>query len=173
MRDRPGHSGPAPEPPVEARQRVAGLAERVHGLTAALLGPGADAEDACQEALLSAMASIAGFDPSRGRLEAWVFAIARRRCADNLARRSPTAPLLREPEAAPCAGEGDAMRRLDEALTLLPDAQRSAFALVAMQDLSVAEAAAIEGVAPGTIKSRVARAREQLRRSLESSHDPR
>lgn len=153
------------------RRAIAALTDRVHGLTAALLGPGADAEDACQETILSALRSANHFDSTRGRLEPWLFSIARRRCLDM--KRRGTVQLAHDPPA-PGRHRTEAIRaRLDAALAAMEEGRRVAFVLVVMQDLTVAEAADLEGVPAGTIKSRVARARSELRRTLEPEHDSR
>jgi RNA polymerase sigma-70 factor, ECF subfamily len=60
----------------------------------------------------------------------------------------------------------DRLRRLDAVLHQLPGKQKRAFTLVALEDLSYAEAAQIESTTVGTIKSRVSRAREFLKASL-------
>src|SRR5436309_923526 len=66
----------------------------------------------------------------------------------------------------PVAGQGALENRLDVAAALarLPEAQRTAIVLVDLQDLSVAEAASVLGVAEGTVKSRCSRGRLALAR---------
>jgi RNA polymerase sigma-70 factor, ECF subfamily len=55
------------------------------------------------------------------------------------------------------------MQAVREAVAQLPRGQREALELVVWSELSVADAAAVLGVAEGTIKSRVSRARDALR----------
>jgi len=55
------------------------------------------------------------------------------------------------------------MRAVREAVAKLPRGQREALELVVWSELTVADAAVVLGVAEGTIKSRVSRAREALR----------
>ena len=55
------------------------------------------------------------------------------------------------------------MRAVREAVAKLPRGQREALELVVWSELSVADAAAALGVAEGTVKSRVSRARDALR----------
>jgi RNA polymerase sigma-70 factor (ECF subfamily) len=55
------------------------------------------------------------------------------------------------------------MRAVREAVAQLPRGQREALELVVWSELSIAEAAAVLGVAEGTVKSRVSRARDALR----------
>jgi RNA polymerase sigma-70 factor (ECF subfamily) len=58
------------------------------------------------------------------------------------------------------------MRMLRRALDRLPKGQREALELVVWSDLSVADAAAVLGIAEGTVKSRASRARDALRAQL-------
>jgi RNA polymerase sigma factor (sigma-70 family) len=62
----------------------------------------------------------------------------------------------------------DLMRALDE----LPEDQRTALLLVAVEDLPYAETARILGVPIGTVMSRLSRAREKLRRSMGEEAPP-
>ena len=57
-------------------------------------------------------------------------------------------------------------------LDALPFEQRSAFVLAHLQGLSYEEVARIEGVGVGTVKSRIARAREKLRCLLRHAAEP-
>nr|WP_228837729.1 sigma-70 family RNA polymerase sigma factor [Nocardia amamiensis] len=61
---------------------------------------------------------------------------------------------------------------IDRALFSLPPEQRTALVAVDVEGYSVAEAAALLGVAEGTIKSRCARARQRLQQRLEFLRDP-
>lgn len=54
------------------------------------------------------------------------------------------------------------MRAIQQALAVLPRHQRDVVELVAFADLSMTEAAAALGISPGTVKSRLARARSRL-----------
>ena len=57
-------------------------------------------------------------------------------------------------------------RRLTAAIAALPDALRTTFFLSQINELTLDEVAAVEGCALGTVKSRVHRARQQLRAAL-------
>jgi RNA polymerase sigma factor (sigma-70 family) len=94
-----------------------------------------------------------------------------------LARRRPVVGAelpevvdLRSPELA--VSEAELFRQLDAALHALPFEQRSAFVLAQLQGLSYEEVARIEGVGVGTVKSRIARAREKLRCLLHRAAEP-
>jgi len=77
---------------------------------------------------------------------------------------------LRSPERA--VSEAELFRQLDAALDTLPFEQRSAFVLAQLQGLSYEEVGRIEGVGVGTVKSRIARAREKLRCLLRHAAEP-
>lgn len=126
-----------------------------------------DAEDVAQEIYLRAYRALPQF---RGESSArtWLLAIARAACADFvrasrrrrlLARRVPAASYEPDP-----AGSVEVHLMLR---TLQPD-RRAAFALTQVIRTSYAEAAAICDCSIGTIRSRVARAREDLRQQLVS-----
>jgi DNA-directed RNA polymerase specialized sigma24 family protein len=76
---------------------------------------------------------------------------------------------LPEPSVLPDHDGEIELRELNSALSTLPTGQRTALLLVSASGLSYEEAAAICGCAVGTIKSRVARAREMLVELLENS----
>jgi RNA polymerase sigma-70 factor (ECF subfamily) len=96
----------------------------------------------------------------------WLLGIARRTCADHLRavvrRRRLDARLAAEAWTEPPAP--DPAHRLSTAALLngLSPERRTAFVLTQVIGLSYAEAASIEDVPVGTIRSRVARARDEL-----------
>lgn len=108
---------------------------------------------------------------------AWLFAIARnlsrdagrrttvrRRAADEIRDGALAAPTATTPDAAPdeAAHRGDAARRILAALEKLPEAQRDAFVLIRLQELSYEEVAAACGTTVAAAKMRVARATAAL-----------
>ena len=58
------------------------------------------------------------------------------------------------------------MRDLASAYRRLPSIQREALWLVVVEGMDYAEAAAVMGVPPGTLRSRLSRARDALRRGM-------
>ncbi|WP_412742855.1 sigma-70 family RNA polymerase sigma factor [Krasilnikovia sp. MM14-A1004] len=131
---------------------------------AALVDPGA-ADDLTQEIYLRAFRALPAFE-GRSTARTWLLGIARRTCADHLRavvrRRRLDARLAAQawtesphPDPALRLGTADLLRALSEE-------RRTAFVLTQILGLSYAEAAAVEGVPVGTIRSRVARAREEL-----------
>ena len=142
-----------------------------------LTPPATDHERVAQEVFLAAFRCLASFDPKRSAFSTWLFTIARNRCRNELARRRPVAGTelpdvidLRSPERA--ASEAELLRQLDAALNTLPFEQRSAFVLAQLQGLSYEEVGRIESVGVGTVKSRIARAREKLRCLLSHAAEP-
>ena len=128
-----------------------------------------DAEDVAQDVFLAAFRRIASFDPQQGRFATWLLAIARNRCVSLLRDRRESVDKVQHLDARPNVREADALdfgRRLDRALDALPLEQKTAFVLAEIEGIAHAEIAEIEGVAVGTIKSRVSRAKEKLRDSL-------
>ena len=154
---------------------VATYQDRVYAVCVALAG--ADAEDCAQDALVAALAGLARFDlDGPARLGAFVLAIARNRCIDR-ARASRVRAWAGDVEIDTLASAGhaaadvalarerehEAVRR---AVLELPDEQRAAIALYTWGELDYAEIAAILDVPVGTVRSRLARAREALRARL-------
>lgn len=128
-------------------------------------------EDIAQETFVAAFVALASFDVQRGRFASWLFTIARNRCL-NARKQKAHLPLVqaREPAAATTPADelasADARRRLDAALDALPDDLRSAFVLVEFVGLSAEHIAEMDGVAAGTIRSRLSRAKAALRAAL-------
>jgi RNA polymerase sigma-70 factor (ECF subfamily) len=125
------------------------------------------ADDLTQETYLRALPAIAGF---RGDASArtWVLTIARRTCADAIRgrrrRRALTARLEQREvhRGAASQAPGTGAVELDQVLDGLDEDRRLAFTLTQVLGLSYAEAAAVCGCPVGTIRSRVARARDDL-----------
>jgi RNA polymerase sigma-70 factor (ECF subfamily) len=149
------------------------LVERYQGpllaLVRNLLPRGSDVEALAQETFLAAFRHLRSFDPARSAFSTWLFAIARNKCLNERKRPRPagSAPEpahVRTPEAE--AAGAELAQRLDECLAELPFEQRSAFVLAELHGLSLQEVGRIEGVAVGTVKSRLSRARARLRALL-------
>jgi RNA polymerase sigma-70 factor (ECF subfamily) len=135
-----------------------------------LLQNQADAEDATQEAFVSAFENLPRFDASRAQFATWLLTMVRNRCLNQLKRRNEE-PIHRVEPIDHRQGSDQVVEReiwsdLSRALGQLPVEQRTAFVLAEMQELPYAEIAMIEGVELGTVKSRVSRARERLRQIL-------
>jgi RNA polymerase sigma-70 factor (ECF subfamily) len=128
------------------------------------------ADDLVQEALTKAITNIDMFEPDT-KLDAWLFTILRNQFYSEHRKRAREVPDTEGTYAATLTALPDqearvAHKDLLAALQKLPRDQREALLLVGAQGLSYEEAAQIAGVAVGTIKSRVHRARGNLARQL-------
>jgi RNA polymerase sigma-70 factor (ECF subfamily) len=124
----------------------------------------ADLEDVVQDTFVRAYRSLGRFrGDASGRT--WLLAIARRAAADATRVRARRRRLRQRAEAqtavATVADPGATHALTDLVGGLDPD-RREAFVLTQLVGCSYLEAAAICGVPVGTVRSRVARAREQL-----------
>lgn len=117
------------------------------------------ADDLAQETYVRALRSLKGY---RGEApaKAWLFTIVRRVVADDIARRQRQ---RREPvTTAETSPDHQDWMAVEQLLGTLDDDRRTAFVLTQLLGYSYADAAAICDVPIGTIRSRVARAREGL-----------
>jgi RNA polymerase sigma-70 factor (ECF subfamily) len=139
------------------------------------------AEDAAQDTFVKAWISVAAF--RGGLVRPWLLRIATNRCYDLLRARGrrPADSLDAEPyEIEPewtsqvgavehpetFAARAELSIHLERALAALPEDQRLAVILADVQGYGYEEVAAITGVALGTVKSRISRARARLRQAL-------
>lgn len=134
-----------------------------------LIRSGQDADDLVQGALLRACEKRQQFRAG-GDLRVWLMSILHNHFIDQI--RSHRAAQARDqawaelsPGVSAPAGEPAArLAQLRGAFLDLPHDQREALHLVAIEGLSIAEAAAILDIPAGTVMSRVGRARASLRR---------
>ncbi len=166
------------------QQVVACHQGRVWSLVWRVLGSRAEptlAEDVTQDALLRVLRSLPRFDPEGpALLSTWVLTIATRTVVDALRERRPEvlsgdtavgpAPMAYRPD---WQGERVSLgREIAAAVDTLSPEVRATFVLRAYHDLDYAEIADALQVDLGTVKSRLSRARAQLRERLtEVAHD--
>ncbi len=147
------------------------LMPQLHNFARSLTRDRVRADDLVQEALTRAVTHIERFRPGTN-LKAWLFTIVRNEHYSQLRRRKFEAygvntEDLPEP-SVPADHDGKLeLRDLNRALAALSPSQRTALILVSASGFSYEEAAEICGCAVGTIKSRVARARETLMQMIE------
>lgn len=145
----------------------------VHGFLARRAGSQA-AADLLGEVWLRAFAGRGGYDPAHPDARPWLYGIARnvlraywrsRHARDNQVTAAedacdPWDAVVDRLDAAARTGT------LAGALRVLPSAEREVLLLVAWEQLTPAQAAAVLGVPPGTARSRLHRARAALRLAL-------
>jgi RNA polymerase sigma-70 factor, ECF subfamily len=122
-----------------------------------------DADDALQDAMLSAHRSAASFRHDAA-VSSWLYRIVVNACLDRL-RRNKTHPTVALDDIYPVAdrtAQVETAIAVQRALMRLPVEQRAAGVAVDMHGYSVAETAQLLGVAEGTVKSRCARAQALL-----------
>jgi len=124
-----------------------------------------EAEDVLHEVFLEVWQHAADFNPARGTVRSWLVMRARSRALDRLraltrTRCLPQDAIAAEAPAAAAPAETLTIRR---ALSNLAPEMRQLLELGYFEGMSSAEIAAHEGLAVGTVKSRVARALAELR----------
>ncbi len=140
-----------------------------------------DAMDLCQEVFLKVFSSLERFDP-QFRFTTWLYRIASNTAIDEIRRRrtgavfSLDAPVADESTPREVAGDEprpdemlearETMGRLEEALKDLPEGYREVLLLRHQGERRYDEIARITGLPIGTVKNRIFRAREMLRRAL-------
>ena len=146
--------------------------DRVHAVCRRIAGSSRDADDAAQEAMISIVRGLPRFD-GRAQFSTWVYRIATNAALDELRRRKrrPALHVVGDEGVVPEAVDPLADRQvtavadrmaIDAALDELPEEFRAAVVLRDVADLDYAEIAEALGVPVGTVKSRIARGRNQL-----------
>ena len=145
----------------------------VYNLALWMLGNPPAAEDASQDAFLSAWRNIDSF--RGGNFRAWLLSITANACRDQLRklRHNPSISLeemLVEPEGLPSsespeeyAERQEMSEQIQEGLASLPQEQRLAVVLSDIQGLSYEEIALVMSCSLGTVRSRLSRGRAHLR----------
>lgn len=145
---------------------------RLRRYARAMLGDRAAADDLVQDTLERAWSRIAQWRPGSD-LRAWLFGIMHNLRVDQLRRGGlATTSLDDEDEAAdvpvrPTQTDLLEVMDLETALRQLPDEQREILLLVALEEMSYADIAALLGIPIGTVMSRLSRGRERLRLVME------
>jgi RNA polymerase sigma-70 factor (ECF subfamily) len=149
---------------------------RVFGVALRMLGNRAEAEEIAQETFLRAHRALPEFR-GEARLGTWLYAIASRLCLNRLA--TPERRLARADDAALAAAPGhepDAAAALErseleaavrDAIAALPDERRIVVILRDLEGLSYEEIGEVLDLEPGTVRSRLHRARMDLKAKLE------
>lgn len=153
----------------------------VYNVTYRIMGEPQSAEDATQDAFISAYNALNKF--RGGSFKAWLLRIATNTCYDELRRykRRPQSSIdeltddneamafMRDPQDSPEAHQQkvDLVRGIEECLQGLPEDQRITAVLGDVEGYDYSEIAEITSVSLGTVKSRLSRARSKLRDCLQ------
>ena len=161
---------------------VSAYETKIYNLALRYLGNREDAMDASQEVFLRVFRFLPGFQEESG-FSTWIYRIGVNVCKDMLAKQS-----RRNEQSLEMEDEDDEQRTMEladhrytpeqivenaelrsvlsEAIAALPDQQREVIVLRDIQGLSYDEIANVLSLESGTVKSRLSRARENLRKKL-------
>ncbi len=149
-----------------------------------ILGDAAEAEDAVQDAFLRLTRRDEGAEEMMS-LRAFVYRVVRNVCIDRLRRRSRQPQMVTDEglESYPAANwtastpetkalTSESFRRIADAMKKLPDVEGEALSLVVVEGLSYREVSVATAVPIGTVRSRLNRARQNLRAMLQDDQLP-
>jgi RNA polymerase sigma-70 factor, ECF subfamily len=152
--------------------------DRIYNLCRYMLRDHQDAQDAAQDAFLKAYRGLKNFRPEAS-LYTWLYRIAVNTCLDyrrKAIRTPPTTECIPEERVSEdrspdrtCESK-EAAETVQSALQKLPKKLRAAIVLREIEGLSYEEIARVLNTSVGTVKSRISRAREELRRILLKRH---
>jgi RNA polymerase sigma-70 factor (ECF subfamily) len=149
---------------------------RVFGVALRMLGNAAEAEEVAQEAFVRAHRALADF---RGdaKLSTWLYAVVSRLCLTRLASgerrmaRQGEETLMRladkAGDPADAVERGEIEAALHRAIAELPEERRIVVVLRDLEGLSYEEIAQTLDLEPGTVRSRLHRARMDLKDKME------
>jgi RNA polymerase sigma-70 factor, ECF subfamily len=158
-------------------RRLEGEIPRLRRYARALTRNAVRADDLVQETLVRALHKEHLWQPGTD-LRAWLFTIMhnqnvneiRRAIRDDATVDLENCSAILTATTDPTASRQ--LRELDHALAQLPEEQRQVILLVGLEGMSYEDAAAILGVPIGTIRSRLSRGRESLRKLMEMDVKP-
>jgi len=137
-----------------------------------LTGDDEAAQDVMQDVWLRVIRGIVRLRDG-SKLGAWLFGIARRVLMDRLRAQYAAPPMSDLDVTALAAGDAaldleEEIAAMEHQLARLPLIEREVLTLFYLQELSLGDVAAVLDVPAGTVKSRLFRARQLLRRELTS-----
>ena len=145
---------------------------RLRRYARALTRDAARADDLVQSCLVRAIAKehfwVPGID-----LRAWLFTILHNQNVNEIRRLMREGVVIAVENVAPAltvaprAGASLQLRDLEGAVRLLPEEQRQVILLVALEGMRYEEVAAVLDIPIGTVRSRLSRGCEMLRRSMD------
>ena len=146
------------------------------------LGNNSDAEDAAQDAFLKAFVHIQTFNPNL-KFSSWLYRIATNVCIDRLRKKKPDFYLDKEIEGSdgldyysqiPSSEKTPEVQTLihetqdqvQNAISKLPEKYRTAIILKYINNLSLQEICEVMELPIATVKTRIHRGREELKKRL-------
>ncbi|KXH80841.1 RNA polymerase sigma factor SigW [Sporosarcina sp. HYO08] len=155
---------------------------RLYHLCYRMLGNAQEAEDIAQEAFVRAYMNIHSFDQKR-KFSTWIYRIATNLCIDRIRKKKPDYYLDAEVPGTEgldmysqlaAAGElpedevvkMETQERIQYEINRLPDKYRSVIILRYIEELPLQEIADVLEMPLGTVKTRVHRGREALRKQI-------
>jgi RNA polymerase sigma-70 factor (ECF subfamily) len=155
-------------------------ASRLYSLAYRMTGNAGDAEDLLQEIFLQAHRKLDGFK-GESALVTWLYRLAMNHCLDYLRSKAKRMTLVtgsldaddQRPPAAPAGAVELTVSRIDleRAIAGLPEGCRAAFLLHDVEGFEHREVGGMLGIAEGTSKSQVHKARLRLREALRARVD--
>ena len=131
-----------------------------------VFGPGPDADDAMAAALSAVERRIDRYE-GRSAFRTWLYTVARNEALMLLRRKKPTAELTDDVQPMGHMSSIIVTRRsIERAIDELPEPYRETMVLRQFDELDYEEIAARLDVPVGTVRSRLAKARELLARNL-------
>jgi RNA polymerase sigma-70 factor (ECF subfamily) len=156
------------------RSELVQLGGGAHALAIQILGNAEDAQDAVHDAFTTVLDKPAAYDARKGPLKPWFLRVVRNRCIDMLRRRRESSSMPVDELATPTRTPEEALEasqlssRVERALATLSAERREIVVLRDYLDLSYAEIAKVLDIAPGTVMSRLHRARLALKEALDN-----
>lgn len=136
----------------------------LYNVAVAILGNRADCLDAMQEAVLAAWRSLGKLREPR-YFKTWLTRILINQCRRTLRRRRGLPAPLNDAVSAP--NPDDESAALRAAVDALPDRLRPVIVLHYYEDFAIEDVARMLGIPQGTVKSRLSRGRDLLRRAMQ------
>ena len=124
------------------------------------------AEDITQECFVAFVRAPERFDQARGSMKTYLFSMARNLTLKQYRDHRAEEPLVEDLSAAVDPHAAVDVAAVAAAVSDLPALQREALVLFQYEGATLDEIAKIVGADVGTVKSRLHRARERLRRAL-------
>jgi RNA polymerase sigma-70 factor (ECF subfamily) len=163
--------------------------QRLYRIARSILRNNADAEDAVQQAYVSAFTNLASYR-GEGSLKGWLSRVVVNESLGRIRQRHSTidlteleqrqseAQIIQFPQSTPhddperTMAQRQIIHLVEQATDNLPQAFRLVFVARVIEGMSIAETSELLGIKPETVKTRLHRARQLVRDRLESEIGP-